>query len=117
MNNELENIKLSNIIRLSKKRENNNNKRKSHKVFLGGGKKIIVKKKKTKQKEDISPDEIQLYEIECEWIKYGEHKYLLDKKNNVYSVPDENEKYYFVGLLKDDHIEFDKKYQDFISLN
>ena len=65
------------------------------------------------EKQDKKDEEEHL-EIDCEVISYGGVKYLLDKKNNIYSYPDENEQYFFVGKKVNDYIKFDKRYKDMI---
>lgn len=131
MATESENIKIANLIRLSRKKTNKKLK-KTHKLMIGGGRKTVskdqvkhkrnVKKsliRNSKQsteddKEDDKDDNEVILEIECEVISYGGVKYLLDKKNNIYSYPDENEQYFLVGKKVNDYIKFDKKYKDMI---
>ena len=126
MSTESENIKIANLIRLSRKRRKKKLKR-THKSILGGGRKSISKRdnrsksvvKNSNVKNSVSndedkKDEEENLEIDCEVISYGGVKYLLDKKNNIYSYPDENEQYFFVGKKVNDYIKFDKRYKDMI---
>ena len=126
MSTESENIKIANLIRLSRKRRKRKLKRTHKSMLCGGGKtvskrvnksKSVVRKSNVKNsvlhKEDDEDNEKNL-EIDCEVISYGGVKYLLDKKNNIYSYPDENEQYFFVGKKVNDYIKFDKKYKDMI---
>jgi len=119
---ESDNIKISNLIRLSRKKRNKRLK-KTHKSFLsGGGRGSIVKsqpKKKTEHKKKVSDEqskesETHILEIVCEVITYGGIKYLLDKNDNIYSYPNENEQYYLVGKKVSDYIKFDKDYEKMI---
>ena len=128
MSIESENIKIANLIRLSRKNRKKKLKR-THKSILVGGRKSVSKEnnknksglKKSLLKTSTSPpkeedkdDNEVILEIECEVISYGGVKYLLDKKNNIYSYPDENEQYFLVGKKVNDYIKFDKKYKDMI---
>lgn len=126
MSTESENIKIANLIRLSRKRRKKKLKR-THKSILGGGgkslskrsdiSKSVVKKSNVKNSvpnDEDKKDEEEHLEIDCEVISYGGVKYLLDKKNNIYSYPDENEQYFFVGKKVNDYIKFDKRYKDMI---
>ena len=119
---ESDNIKISKLIRLSRKRRHKQLK-KTHKSNMIGGKRTSsnsqVKKKnsqiKTSKSQLESEEELPAtMEIECEVISYGTIKYLLDKDNNIYSFPDQNEQYYFVGKKVNDYSKFDKDYQHMI---
>ncbi len=126
MSTESENIKIANLIRLSRKRRKKKLKRTHKSILSGGGKSIskrdnrsksVVKKSNVKNSvpnDEDKKDEEENLEIDCEVISYGGVKYLLDKKNNIYSYPDENEQYFFVGKKVNDYIKFDKRYKDMI---
>ena len=115
---ESDNIKISNLIRLSRKKRNKCLK-KTHKSFMWGGSSSKPKKsqrKKSDKKKSLEKNDLDenILEIECEVIMYGGIKYLVDKNDNVYSYPDHNEQYYLVGKKVIDYIKFNKDYQNMI---
>ena len=70
------------------------------------------------KKKNVQNDlDDNILEIECEVIMYGGIKYLVDKNDNVYSYPDNNEQYYLVGKKVIDYIKFNKDYQNMIESN
>ena len=75
-------------------------------------------KKKSLEKESVQNDmDDNILEIECEVIMYGGIKYLVDKNDNIYSFPDQNEQYYLVGKKVTDYIKFNKDYQNMVESN
>ena len=79
-----------------------------------GIKKSLEQNTETSKEDGMDDDDTNAFEIDCEVISYGGIKYLLDKKNNIYSYPDENEQYFLAGKKVNDYVKFDKKYQDMI---
>lgn len=119
---ESDNIKISNLIRLSRKKRNKCLKR-THKSLMWGGSPSKPKRsqrKKSDKKKSLAKENLQnnpddnMLEIECEVIMYGGIKYLVDKNDNVYSFPDQNEQYYLVGKKVIDYIKFNKDYEKMI---
>jgi hypothetical protein len=85
----------------------------------------IYEQKKDKVSSEIVEEQTKLlidskkdiFEIECDVISYGEIEYLLDNNNNnIYSKPDNEDKYYLVGVKVDDYIKFDSKYEKFLEI-
>jgi len=122
---ESDNIKISNLIRLSRKKRNKCLK-KTHKSLMWGGSSLNPRKsqrKKSDKRKSLEKKNVQndlddnILEIECEVIMYGGIKYLVDKNDNVYSYPDHNEQYYLVGKKVIDYIKFNKDYQNMIESN
>ena len=123
---ESDNIKISKLIRLSRKKRNKCLKR-THKSLMWGGFQSKPKnsqrrksgKKKSLAKESVDTDiDDDILELECEVIMYGGIKYLLDKHDNVYSFPNADEQYYLAGKKVNDYIKFNKDYQNMVeSLN
>ena len=62
-----------------------------------------------KPEESISEEKEEKEEFEVHAIEYGNNRYLLDKNTrNVYSYPDKNENYIFIGkALPNGEIDFD----------
>lgn len=125
LHSEPDNIKISNLIRLSRKKRSKRLKRTHKSLMWGGGqsksknsgrRKSNKKKSLTKEKLDEIDNE-QTLELECEVILYGGIKYLLDKYENIYSFPNQNEQYYLVGKKVSDYIKFNKDYQNMIESN
>lgn len=119
---ETDNIKISNLIRLSRKKRVKGLK-KTHKSLMWGGNNSKTKtpqRKKTDKRKTLNQEitnsniDDNILEIECEVIMYGGIKYLVDKNDNIYSFPNQDEQYYLVGKKVTDYIKFSKDYQNMV---